>query len=234
MRYRLNVADAATGEEHTIEINAETADEARNEANDAGFLVASLVPLSEPPIDAVPPFGEVGPPSSIDQATEPQNPQLAFNERLASVIGGDRSSDRKPWEKHPLLSIIAIVAVVSLLLISSNQSVKAPKADVPLSSPQDSANPAPEMGKEAFLKTPKGAPVPLAATKEDLARLVTYTAAKDEFGIGEMIESGKIWFVPSGTKCLLIDPGIFQHEVRITSGDSRGRSGWVPNEFVSG
>ncbi len=90
----------------------------------------------------------------------------------------------------------------------------------------------PVTGDLAALHMDSGDEVIVASTSHVLDRLYTLAHAKDHAGFDAMIGSGLAWSLPSGTSCLVIDPGLTTYEVRILEGKYSGRSGFVPREFV--
>lgn len=68
--------------------------------------------------------------------------------------------------------------------------------------------------------------------QKSLDDLVEASVAKDTHGINDLIKSGRVFKVYTGTKVLVLDIGIFNTKVRILSGNKTGKSGYVPREFV--
>jgi hypothetical protein len=62
--------------------------------------------------------------------------------------------------------------------------------------------------------------------------LVKLSVAKDSLGIGEMVLGGKAYAMKNCTKIKLIGATFTTREVRILEGESFGKSGWAPMEWV--
>jgi hypothetical protein len=63
-------------------------------------------------------------------------------------------------------------------------------------------------------------------------RMMKLVTAKDDVGLTDLVLSGLVYMVPSGTKVRLIDKGIFTSEVRILEGQHQNKAGLVIAEFV--
>jgi hypothetical protein len=77
------------------------------------------------------------------------------------------------------------------------------------------------------------AEVLIAANQSALDRLIKFANAGDSYGVAELIATKQVSKVPSGTKCLIIDPGFMTHEIRILEGLHSGEAAFVPAEFVT-
>jgi hypothetical protein len=89
------------------------------------------------------------------------------------------------------------------------------------------------VGETGYLRC-EGEPTLLVAI--DRAALDEFTkvsVAKDYYGLGQLIASGRLFEVPAGTRVLVIDSSVFSRKVRIMEGASAGQSGWLAYEFVS-
>lgn len=86
--------------------------------------------------------------------------------------------------------------------------------------------------KRRTIQLKDGSAVPLAITKAVDDRFSKLAAAGDEDGINQLILNDLVFLVPSGTEVLLIDGGLFRSEVRIKEGKHKGRSGWIPSEWL--
>jgi hypothetical protein len=117
-----------------------------------------------------------------------------------------------------------------------------PPTDVP---PRVAGNPQPALaperrppepvdihaGTEAALRVPSGR-ILVATSEANLDKLMKTLTIKDSEGILELLANGEAFAVDNGTKCRVLTPGILTVEVRIIEGDQRGRSGFVPREFI--
>lgn len=89
-----------------------------------------------------------------------------------------------------------------------------------------------DSGKSGTLQS-KGSPNVLVGTSQkNFDRMIKLLAAKDIKGLGEMVAAGQVLQVPSGTKCLIIDLGVFIDEVRLSGGKYSGTAVFVESEYV--
>ncbi len=56
--------------------------------------------------------------------------------------------------------------------------------------------------------------------------------AKDTTGLSQLVQSGQVHVVRSGTRARVLFSGFTRHEVRLIEGPSEGVAGWVVREFV--
>lgn len=91
----------------------------------------------------------------------------------------------------------------------------------------------PKLGDECVLLIPNSnEPVAVSVDRAAYDALFKALAAKDDIGFAQLVQSGQVLMIPSGTRVKLIDAGVMSHTVRILEGDHFGESGWVPVEFV--
>jgi len=62
--------------------------------------------------------------------------------------------------------------------------------------------------------------------------LNTFSAARNEDAISQMMEMGRVLVCTKRTKVSVIDPGFFSTTIRIMEGKHSGMTGIVPNEFI--
>lgn len=115
------------------------------------------------------------------------------------------------------LAILMIVVITSFF--SSNKD-------------SSSSGSRPSIGESGVLRVSNGGDVLVAISEEALDRLTQLSVAKDGAGVGKMILDGSAWTVPSGTKCHVIDPGVFTYEVRISEGVHADEACFVASDFV--
>lgn len=65
-------------------------------------------------------------------------------------------------------------------------------------------------------------------TKDDLELTIKYYIANNDNGLNELIVSGKVYKVKSGTEVNIVDSSLTNLKVSFPGG-----SGWVPREYVS-
>lgn len=68
--------------------------------------------------------------------------------------------------------------------------------------------------------------------EETESAITNASLAKDEYGINELITTGKAFVVPNCTKVKIIDTKVATLQVRILEGTQVNKSGWVPFEFA--
>ena len=56
--------------------------------------------------------------------------------------------------------------------------------------------------------------------------------AKDNIGLMQLIEAGRVYVVQSGTSARILDTGFTSYKVRLMDGTSAGVAGWTVREFV--
>jgi RNA polymerase subunit RPABC4/transcription elongation factor Spt4 len=92
-----------------------------------------------------------------------------------------------------------------------------------------------KIGDNAYLRLPGAATgdITVLTSKAALDDFTKAAVNKDTYGMAELVENGEGFFVPQGTKILVIDGSFTASQVRILEGTQIGKSGWVPFEFVS-
>ncbi len=74
--------------------------------------------------------------------------------------------------------------------------------------------------------------VVLALNKEALDRLTNASAAGDQYGYEEVIDTGNAIILPNCTSVRGVDLTVSATQVRVLEGDHEGVAGWVPFEFA--
>jgi hypothetical protein len=87
------------------------------------------------------------------------------------------------------------------------------------------------VGKEAILNG-GGQETLMAISEPAYDEWTKAAAAKDKYGMGILLTSGRAFTVKSGTKVLVIDQSMFKRKVRILEGKQKGLSGWAAMEHV--
>ena len=87
-------------------------------------------------------------------------------------------------------------------------------------------------GQNGILKS-SGELTPVALTEKNFDAWTSAQVAKDNLGIQQLLASGKVVGVKSGTKVLVIEQATFKRKVRILEGKDKGLSGWVAMEYVT-
>jgi hypothetical protein len=118
--------------------------------------------------------------------------------------------------KGCILGCLGVVALIALIVVFSGTHEPKPVS----------------VGQNGRLELPGGGSVVLAVDKKALDDFTKASVAKDTIGVAAMVLSGRLFEVPSGTKCLVIDRTFAARQVRIMEGDQFGASGWVAYEWV--
>ncbi len=87
-------------------------------------------------------------------------------------------------------------------------------------------------GNSGILEAGTQGVVLVATNKGNLEQIVRLSGVRDTTGVTQMVLAGQAFFVDRGTRVLVIDTTFSDSNVRILDGESAGRSGWVPEEFV--
>jgi hypothetical protein len=95
-------------------------------------------------------------------------------------------------------------------------------------------SPRPSRGEEGILLVDSAPDSDLLIAVDQAAfdQFTKFSLAKDRFGVGQLVASGKLLPVKPRTRILVIAPGILVYEVRVLEGDTAGRIGLISTEFV--
>ena len=94
------------------------------------------------------------------------------------------------------------------------------------------SGPVTELGSEVVLRTDNGAMVFVAITPEAMTALNKAIGANDQIGCSQLMTTGTVALVASGTSAKLIENGFMTQKVRILSGPYACEAGWVVVEHV--
>lgn len=72
----------------------------------------------------------------------------------------------------------------------------------------------------------------VAISKEDEDQMIKSSIAKDNQGLVELVMNGKAFFIDGNTKVLVIDRSYGSRQIRVLTGSSTNRTGWMPMEFL--
>jgi len=123
-------------------------------------------------------------------------------------------------------SFLSIACLTSVALSGCTDAEPSPPAATAATGASQS------QASNIYQLTSEEAEVLIAASKSALDQLITFANASDSYGVAELIAMKQVSKVPSGTKCLIIDPGFMTHEIRILEGLHAGETAFVPAEFV--
>lgn len=137
------------------------------------------------------------------------------------------TSSLNKWTKKKVFFVIGsfVFLIIVILLVSGGGKPSSP------SQPQEQSGKV-SVGNEGFLRLEGQNEILVATSKENFKKLIKASVAKDTIGMAQMVQSGEVFFVDSGTKVLVIGSAFGSKEIRILEGKSATRSGWVPLEFV--
>ena len=88
------------------------------------------------------------------------------------------------------------------------------------------------IGDKAILYDDQGIALLVAVDYQSLEALIDALAADDDYGASELLLTGRLFSVDSGTRVLVTDLALFTTEVRILEGPYEGRKVWVVDEVL--
>jgi hypothetical protein len=129
---------------------------------------------------------------------------------------------------------LIIVFVIFIAAISSTSKKESSNSNLsPSTNTGQSNNTKLKIGDEGFLRISNSQDnVLLAVTEKNFDELVKSSIANDITGITQMVLNNGAFYVPAGTKVLIIDSSVGGRKVRILEGERLGDTGWVPFEFI--
>ena len=134
--------------------------------------------------------------------------------------------------KQPKWRVSVGVLFLGVLIIAWIASIsKAPRSAEELARPAPVAIQRKSVGIEGHLSG-GGERIPVAVDETAFNEWIKTRTANDKMGQVELLTSGRVFSVPTNTRVLVIDIGFVKSKVRILEGESIGRSGWVPFEWV--
>lgn len=146
---------------------------------------------------------------------------------ITSSVSRPETKKSSPWAVVALVALIMLV--VGLWCNDRWNAVFRPNSD-------SSATPTPTrstIGKQGILHVDRGPSThPVAIDEDTLKELFRVIDAKDDYGMSELLQTGRLLPVQDGTKILMIDEGLYTTKIRILEGPYAGRSGWVPYEWI--
>ncbi len=120
-----------------------------------------------------------------------------------------------------VIAFLALLVVVPALFGNRNGDGDRPQRDTV------------HTGEIGVLRMTASDDVVVASSQAAYDRLVELSVARDNEGIMQLMIADLAWTVPNGTKCRVINPGIFVTEARILDGESAGRLCFVAAEWVT-
>lgn len=87
-------------------------------------------------------------------------------------------------------------------------------------------------GQQGFLRTSIGSTTAVGITKDAYDAYFKAVSANDEIGYYQLLNAGKIFNVPNGTKVLVIDNSWGYDQIRFVGGTHSGESAWVGYEAI--
>jgi hypothetical protein len=127
------------------------------------------------------------------------------------------------WVKDLLIAVLIICGGIYLLLFIGSTS---PRVQAPAQTPVYSSVP---VGSEGQLRS-GGSVIPVAIDEELLPELKRVIENNDPNGLETL--SGPVFFVADATPVRVSESGAGGLRVSILAGTQKGRSGWVPFEWV--
>ena len=127
-----------------------------------------------------------------------------------------------------VLAVMVIIGFAVLRGCNGTSSQSTPTSDPVREPPGSSVN---EVGRDVILESTSGA-IGVCPSKADYDEFTKLALANDKTGGQQMIDSGRVFVVSSGTEAKIIETGFTAYRVRILSGPHVGRDGWVVREAV--
>jgi len=87
-------------------------------------------------------------------------------------------------------------------------------------------------GSQAYLEVKGENVVWVSIDKKAMSELNAFSSAKNEEGISQMMQVGRVLVCSKGTKVSVIDPGFLSTTIRIMEGKHAGMTGIIANEFL--
>lgn len=87
-------------------------------------------------------------------------------------------------------------------------------------------------GSAAYIEVDGENDVWVSINEKALDELNSFSAARNEDAITQMMQQGRVLVCAKGTKVSVVDPGVFSTTIRIMEGKHSGLTGIIPNEFL--
>jgi hypothetical protein len=163
---------------------------------------------------------------------------VARNAKTCAKCGGKATSLIDDSETLAVVAILVVGAFCFAWLVTrggnfAKQSSPQPSSRSISSTHSSSSGRIAGAGDLTTLRASVGGEVPVALNEEVHERMVKLAVAKDDIGFAQLMHTGLVWTVPSGTQVRVIDPGFLSYEVRLMSGERTGQSCIVASEYVS-
>ncbi len=128
-----------------------------------------------------------------------------------------------------LRKFIYIIFFVIISLVIYNGFLK---PNLETNKKEGERSPTPDIGQNAQLFNPDNKAVFVAVTEAAYKAKNDAIYAGDQQGLINLMIACQLFTAPNGTNVLIIDRSFNKRKVRITSGDLKGLSGWIPSELV--
>jgi hypothetical protein len=201
-------------------------------------------------------------PNAFSGNISPEDQQRIYEEEKARLEAQAALNAETPRQTKPSIGIFAVkwavlvVAIVVLIFVvlydkdkdkprspghswnrsspGTSPSSRDSGSSASYSAPSPSSGRLLRIGEEGHLVRldPEQKWLPLGTTKGAFDELVSAKAANDRHGIGELLVSGRVFTVPSGTRILCLDLGFTKSKVRILDGEHAGAAGWTYTEHL--
>lgn len=126
----------------------------------------------------------------------------------------------------PLLAVFAVIWLCGSLPSGDDSTPSTPSGDD--STPSTTFM----VGDAAVLHSDQGQPLLVAVDKDTLDAAIDAAIAGDDYAGAELVLTGRLFSVDSGTRVLVIDLALFATKVRILEGPYAGTPGWVVDEAL--
>ena len=138
-----------------------------------------------------------------------------------------------PGRREPEVAIAVTLIVLMVLFFIATRTGCGGKRST--SGSGNSTSHAGRVGKIVRLRVPGASssdPVFLGRTAGDLSALYKANRREGWAGATRLIAAGRVFTVPNGTRCKILDPGVFSTKVRVLEGSRQGETGYIDSEYA--
>lgn len=168
-----------------------------------------------------------------DNTLTPEERQKIYDEEKTRIEAREKIEKEKEEERNrpadpvKIPPVIVWMVIIGFIVFFVVLVIHPPRPDPPTPPPPNGT------GTEARIQFGDGQyPAWVSEDEQTYKELVAAVTAKDTVGYNKLLYSGKVFEVATGTKVLVLEPGLERSKVRILEGNNSGRSGWVPRQGV--
>ena len=128
--------------------------------------------------------------------------------------------------------LIILVLAIFGMNSANNAPPSVPSTEATTVQPAPSPSKDVELGNNGYLYIKGSDNVAVMRTQDAFDAYTKAAVNNDTIGMAQLVYDDQGFFVPDGTKVLVIDSGMGTREVRILEGKHIAETGWVALEFV--